>query len=352
MRKEESALNTKRIKIESLARDGANVARAAAILRAGGVVAIPTETVYGLAANAFDSDAVAKIFRAKGRPQDNPLIAHIADFEMLAELAREVPEDAVRLARAFWPGPLTMVLPKTDRVPDAVTAGLDTVAVRMPNHPVARALIAAADVPLAAPSANTSGRPSPTTARHVLDDLDGKIDAVVLGGASAVGVESTVILLAEGKKRLLRPGGVTREQLESVIGPVELDSAVLSAELTERASAPGMKYKHYAPRTRVVLVEGGAREYGAFLRAHASERAAALCFAQDDTAGLPRVEYGDASDASTQAHGLFDALRRADALDAEVIYAHAPHKDGVGLAVYNRLLRAAAFDVVAAGKSE
>ncbi|MBP5618372.1 MAG: threonylcarbamoyl-AMP synthase, partial [Clostridia bacterium] len=219
-------------RLEGYAPTDPGVAEAARLLREGGVVAIPTETVYGLAADAFNEDAVRRIFTAKGRPQDNPLIVHISDMAQLPDLVTEIPDAARKLAAAFWPGPLTMVLPRSNRLPASVSAGLDTVAVRMPSNPVDRAVIEQSGCPLAAPSANRSGRPSPTAARHVLDDLDGRIDAVLMSGDCAVGVESTVILLAGGQKRLLRPGGVTREMLESVIGPVELDKAVLSAEVT------------------------------------------------------------------------------------------------------------------------
>ena len=218
---------------------------AAAILQNGGLVGIPTETVYGLAANALDGAAVAKIFAAKGRPMDNPLIVHISHFEQIYDLVREVPEAAKKLAEQFWPGPLTIILPKSARIPDEVSAGLDTVAVRFPSHPVARAVIDAAGVPLAAPSGNLSGHPSPTTAVHVMNDMDGRIEAVLDGGPCSVGVESTVVTLAEQPPRLLRPGGITLEQLRGVLGQVEMDDAVLHPLADgKRAASPGMKYKH------------------------------------------------------------------------------------------------------------
>ncbi len=322
------------------------VKKAAELLRDGKIVAIPTETVYGLAANAFDADAIVRVFKAKGRPQDNPLIVHISDFSELEPLVTEIPETAVKLAEAYWPGPLTMVLPKSDLLPDCVSAGLDTVAVRMPSNPVAREVIRLSGCPLAAPSANLSGRPSTTTAQHVIHDLDGKIDAVLMSDDCSVGVESTVILLANGAKRLLRPGGVTREMLEAVIGPVDMDKAVLSAEITEKVSSPGMKYKHYSPETDVKLICGSSEAYIDYVNRFDSD-CVAVCFAEDasEIKGKSLV-YGTAADELTLAHGIFDALRRVDTLGVRTAFVHAPSKRGVGLAVYNRLLRAAAFDVI------
>ena len=224
-----------------------NISKAAEILKNGGLVGLPTETVYGLSANALDGKAVAKIFAAKGRPADNPLIVHIADFSDIERfnLVREIPESVKLLAENFWPGPLTMIMKKSDVIPDEVSAGLDTVAIRFPSHPTAQKIIKAAGLPLAAPSANLSGSPSPTTALHVMSDLNGKIDAVVDGGMSDVGLESTVITLAEKTPRVLRPGGITLEQLRSVLGKVELDNAVLhQLEKGAKVSSPGMKYKH------------------------------------------------------------------------------------------------------------
>lgn len=326
----------------------AGLARVAKILQNGGLVAIPTETVYGLAANAFDPAAVKKIFAAKGRPADNPLIVHISDLEMLKDLVRSFPKTAEALSRAYWPGPLTMILPKGGRVPDAVSAGLDTVAVRFPEDPVAAAIIRESRLPLAAPSANRSGSPSPTTARHVVDDMDGRIDAVVLSHDCAVGVESTVLSLAGEKPRLLRPGAVTVEMIEAVIGPVEIDNAVLHRLAEgEAAASPGMKYRHYAPNTRVVLVEGRPEAYIDYVRRHAKQGVAALCFAEEAAQlPCPCVSYGGADDPAGQARALFDALRRLDQIGAVTAYAHAPEKTGVGLAVYNRLIRAAGFEVV------
>lgn len=326
----------------------ADLEQAASLLRDGELVAIPTETVYGLAADAENGPAVARIFAAKGRPMDNPLIVHIADLETLPRLVAEIPETAIKLADAYWPGPLTMIFPKGPRIPDEVSAGLSTVAVRMPSHPVARTLIRASGCSLAAPSANRSGSPSPTTAAHVLADLEGRIAAVVDGGECSVGVESTVVLMTGERPRLLRPGGVTVEMLERVAGPVEIDPAVTSrlAEGAEAAS-PGMKYKHYAPKARVVIVKGSPAAYAAYVNDRAGEGSAALCFDEDrEFLRVPCVSYGGRMDPAAQARCLFGALRELDRRGYALVYAACPGEDGMGLAVYNRLLRAAGFEVV------
>ncbi len=319
-----------------------NITECGEILKNGGLVAIPTETVYGLAANALDSKAVAKIFAAKGRPQDNPLIVHISEFSQIYDLVSEVPDSAKKLAEAFWAGPLTMILKKGDKIPNEVSAGLDTVAIRCPSHNVARAIIAAAGVPLAAPSANLSGSPSPTTFEHVKNDLVGRVDAIIDGGECEVGLESTVITLV-GKPKILRPGGITREQIEAVLGEeVEIDKAVLEGVSEgEKVSSPGMKYKHYAPRAKVYLVEGEG--YCDFVN---SKNGVALCFDEDLSFIKGRaVSYGSGEKPETLAHNLFDKLRELDD-ETLVVYAHSPEKYGVGLAVYNRLIRAAGFEVI------
>lgn len=329
--------------------DDAGVAEAARLLRAGEVVAIPTETVYGLAANALDGQAVKKIFAAKGRPQDNPLISHVASMDMLADVWAEVTPQAQALARAFWPGPLTIILPRAARVADEVCAGLPTASVRWPSHPAAQRIIRAAGVPLAAPSANLSGSPSPTTARDVLADMDGRISLVIDGGACGVGVESTVVTLAGDAPELLRPGYITKEQLEQVLCcEVRLSDAVLhQLKEGERAASPGMKYKHYAPKAQVVIVKGALSEYTAYVNAHLADGVFALCF-EGEEAGLrcPCVTFGRAQDEASQARALFSALRELDARGAKAAYARCPRESGVALAVYNRLLRAAAFRVV------
>jgi len=339
-------MRTELIKTDTEDTRGAGIKRAAELLKGGGLVGIPTETVYGLAANALDEAAVAKIFTAKGRPQDNPLIVHIAQVNWLERYAREIPDSAYKLAGAFWPGPLTMILKKSPLIPDMVTAGLDSAAFRFPSHPVAADIIRCAGLPLAAPSANISGSPSPTTAAHVLHDLDGRIDAVVDGGESSVGLESTVVILCGGTPTVLRPGGVTPEQLRAVLGEVNVDRAV-THNLPEGAVAasPGMKYRHYAPKTRVVILKGGLDKIAKFVNDKSG--AAALCFDGEEAAfSVPCVSYGARCDGASQARRLFGALRRVDGLGAQVVYARCPDEGGVGLAVYNRLLRAAAFEVL------
>ncbi|MCR4616517.1 MAG: threonylcarbamoyl-AMP synthase [Clostridiales bacterium] len=318
------------------------------IIKRGGLVGMPTETVYGLAANALDSEAVAGIFKAKGRPQDNPLIVHIANIDELYELAAEVPETALKLAEAFWPGPLTMILPKSDIVPREVTAGLDTVAVRMPSHSAARRLIELSGVPVAAPSANSSGLPSPTTAQHVIRDMNGKIDAILNGGDCDVGVESTVISLACKTPRILRPGGISPEDLSEVIGKVDIDPAVLSElKKDEVAASPGMKYKHYSPKAKVYIVHGNFENYKKYVESAKGENKFALCFdGEEKLLNIPALTYGHAGSSREQAHRLFNALRELDDLGADTVYARSPAMSGMGLAVYNRLLRAAAFDII------
>ncbi|MBW7573419.1 L-threonylcarbamoyladenylate synthase [Caproiciproducens faecalis] len=325
-----------------------DIRTAAQILRDGGLVGIPTETVYGLAANALDGKAVAAIFAAKGRPMDNPLIVHISDFDQIYQLVREVTPEAKKLAQAYWPGPMTMILPKSDIIPNEVSAGLDTVAIRFPSHLAAKALIDAAGIPLAAPSANLSGHPSPTTAGHVLNDLDGKIEAVVDGGPCGVGLESTVVTLASDPPRLLRPGGITLEQLRSVLGTVEMDSAVLNP-LKEgaRVSSPGMKYKHYSPKANVIIIDGSFDAYKNYVNSHGGDHTAALCYSGEAAElAVPTVCYGGEDDYGEQARELFDALRRLDEIHAKTVYARCPEPKGVGLAVYNRLIRAAGFEVL------
>lgn len=318
-------------------------------LRNGGLAAIPTETVYGLAANALDEKAVEKIYEAKGRPSDNPLIVHIAHFGEWKPLVKEIPESAEKLAKAYWPGPLTIILPKSPLVPKKTSGGLDTVAVRMPSHPIARAIIEKAGVPLAAPSANTSGKPSPTAASHVLHDLDGKIEYIVDGGECEVGVESTVITLAGSKPRLLRPGGITPEMLENVLGEVEIDPAVFH-ELQKGtvAASPGMKYKHYSPSAEVIIIKGDFEKYKSYVEERANANTAALCFDGDaeKLAGLNVLTYGEENDSSSQASRIFESLREADEKGYQTVYARYPLSDGMGIAVFNRLVRAAAFHIV------
>ncbi len=326
-----------------------NIAACAEIIRSGGLVAFPTETVYGLGADATDSLAASKIYAAKGRPSDNPLIIHVADprdAEKYAYTSRLF----YRLADAFMPGPLTVIMPKRDIIPDGVTGGLDSVAVRCPSHPVARALIRAADVAIAAPSANLSGSPSPTLAEHVISDMKGKIDAIIDGGECEIGLESTIVKIDGDSLILLRPGAITADALGCVCESVVISPAVTEQlKENERPLSPGMKYRHYAPSVPLVLVTGERDLVLKYLHnAQNAQRCAILCY-QEELSKLRcerLIDIGSASDLQTQAHRIFGALRDADKLDCDIIYAHLPTTDGLGLALYNRLIRAAAHTVV------
>ena len=310
----------------------------------GKLVAFPTETVYGLGANALNEEAVRNIYLAKGRPSDNPLIVHIAEKEDIVPLVQEVTPKAKALIDAFFPAPLTIILNKSDKVGKVVSGGLDTVAVRMPKNEIARKLIKASGCPIAAPSANTSGLPSPTRVKYVIDDMMGKIDGIIDGGDCEYGVESTVITLATDVPTLLRPGAITKEMIEAVIGEITVAPAVLEGmKNDEVAASPGMKYKHYAPKAKVVIVNADKKEYEKFV--NAQKGAFALCF-DDDEVTIPKVTFGRENDDLSQAKELFDALRELDEMGAKKVYARIPHKDGVGMAVYNRLIRAAAFCII------
>ena len=325
------------------------IEEAAAILRRGGLLGIPTETVYGLGADGLNEDAVRRIFLAKGRPQDNPLILHVPDAGWLERCCTDIPPAAYALAERFWPGPLTMILPRRDCVPLRTTGGLDTVGVRCPDHPVTRAIIAAADTPVAAPSGNTSGRPSPTCARHMMEDMMGKIDGIVDGGDCAVGVESTIIDLTVQPPRLLRPGGLPLEELEAVLGEVAVDKAVRQRLGDgEKAKAPGMKYRHYAPRAAVTVVTGTPRRSAAYIREHLPAGAGVICFDEYAPlfAGHIVHRLGSQEDKLAQAQHVFDALRTFDDTDVTAILAQCPDESGLGLAVGNRLKKAAGFHTV------
>ncbi|MCL2446749.1 MAG: L-threonylcarbamoyladenylate synthase [Oscillospiraceae bacterium] len=320
---------------------------AAHLLRAGEVLAMPTETVYGLAADALNPAAVAKIFAAKGRPQDNPLIVHIADAKQALSLVREFPVEAKHLAAAFWPGPLTIILPKHPAVPDVTTAGLNSIALRVPNHPAALALLQTSELPLAAPSANRSGSPSPTTAQHVRDDLKGRIAAIVDGGTCCLGVESTVLDLTGGTPLLLRPGGVTKEQIEQVLGRSINVSPAVTQPLGEheQPASPGLKHRHYAPKAQLTLVQGSLRAFVAFAK---REKPDGLLVFNSDVealrkAGLPQQILSYGSNANEHAQQLFAALRELDNRRLHTVFVRPPSQHGIGLAVYNRLLRAADF---------
>lgn len=328
---------------------------AAQILRAGGLVAFPTETVYGLGANALDEEAAKKIYAAKGRPSDNPLIAHISCMKELEPLVTEIPEAGRRLAEAYWPGPLTMVFPKSEKVPYGTTGGLDTVAVRMPSDPVANRLIALAGVPVAAPSANTSGRPSPTMAEHVYQDMNGRIEMIIDGGPVGIGLESTIVDVSGEVPTLLRPGAVTLEMLEETVGHVEIDPALqgpLRADV--RPKAPGMKYRHYAPKAALTLVEGETEaviaEMNRLVKEHldAGERVGVIC--TEETRGrYPEGVLrciGERSHEETIAHNLFAVLREFDDLQVDCIFSESFSKDHLGQAIMNRLTKAAGYHII------
>lgn len=330
---------------------------ASEILKGGGLVAFPTETVYGLGANALDREAVLSIFAAKGRPADNPLIVHIHDRKQLEPLC-DVPERALPLMDAFWPGPLTILCSRKPVIPDQVTAGLPTVAVRMPSHPVARAMLQACDLPIAAPSANSSGRPSPTTAAHVLEDMNGKIPLIIDGGMCDVGVESTVLDLCHGDPVILRPGGVTREMIGSVLN---CDVAVAGSVLrplreNEKALSPGMRYRHYAPKAVVTLVQGPEDHVLPLLQKLCHEQQAqgmktcVLCFSEhvSKLSDCNPHDIGSCASPPEIAHRLFDILRRLDEEGMEMVFSEVIPPEGVGLAVMNRLGRAASFRTIQA----
>ncbi len=324
------------------------IAQAAKLLLEGKIVGIPTETVYGLGANAYDAAAVREIFNVKGRPQDNPLIVHISDLMMLNSIVKEITPEAAALARRFWPGPLTIVLHKTERIPDVISCGLPTVAVRMPVHPVASALIRKAGVPVAAPSANLSGLPSTTTAQHVYDDLKGKIPMILDGGPCDVGVESTVISLTGERPVILRPGIITLEQIREVL-PDAVISEAATHELApgEKAESPGMKYKHYSPKADVTLVRGSLEHFAQYVKQVAACDAYAMCFdGEEESIEIPCISYGAKGDLNAQARRLFSVLRAVDRFNASSVFVRLEPDTDPASAVYNRLIRSAANKVV------
>lgn len=333
---------------------------AAGVLKAGGLVAFPTETVYGLGANALDTKAVEGIYKAKGRPSDNPLIVHIAEIKALEHLVNTIPVTAHRLIKAYWPGPLTLVMPKSDKVPSIITAGLDTVAVRMPSHPIALALIKKTGLPVAAPSANSSGRPSPTLAKHVIEDLTGKVDIIIDGGSAKVGMESTVLDITVEPPMILRPGGITREQLQQLLGAVGTDPALsASLEGTTPPRSPGMKYRHYAPKAALLLVQGPhdrvVFEIGRRAELYIKEGTNIGILTTNETAALYEpslytscrfLSLGSRQKPESLASNLFRCLREFDEKAVEVILAETPETDGIGMAVMNRLIKAADGSII------
>ena len=337
------------------AQDAQAVTKAADYLTAGQLVALPTETVYGLGANGLDPQAVAKIFAAKGRPQDNPLILHVADALDMEKFCHSIPKSAYDLAAAFWPGPLTMVLPAKDVVPKCTTAGLPTVAVRCPDCEITRQIIRMAGVPVAAPSANISGKPSTTTADHVYHDHAGKIPLIIDGGACRVGVESTIVDLTEDRPRLLRPGGITPEQLLQVLGDLVVDKAVTAQiDKDEVVKAPGMKYKHYAPQCQVLIIAGSSKAAAAYIHRHFAPGDRVLCFAEELPLyeGCDPLPYGSERDVATLSAGLFAALRELDKPGIGTVFARCPTGGGIAYAVQNRLKKAAGFQIIDAEAKE
>lgn len=349
-------MNTKTIIINEKNLSDDMFREAAQILQNGGLVAFPTETVYGLGGDGMKEDAAKKIYEAKGRPSDNPLIIHIADLEMLDKLVKEIPDNARKLAAKFWPGPLTMIFQKSDEVPYGTTGGLDTVAIRMPSHPVALKLIQVSGVSIAAPSANTSGRPSPTKASHVLDDLDGKIDMILDGGNVGIGIESTIVDLTGPVPTILRPGFITKAMLEDVIGPVEIDKAILTRQVDPNLipKAPGMKYKHYAPkgdltifegRTEAVTAEINKRVEEAYQNGHVAGVITSMETKDAYKKGIVKV-IGTRGDEVTISQSLYSILREFDDQKIDVIFSESFAYDDFGKAIMNRLLKAAGYQVV------
>jgi len=356
-------MKTKMISINRTAIDDESLQEAAAILCRGGLVAFPTETVYGLGANALDGQAAAKIYAAKGRPSDNPLIAHIAKASDLKPLISEIPEAGRKLMDAYWPGPLTLIFVKSSLVPYTTTGGLETVAVRMPDDAIANRLIELAGIPIAAPSANTSGRPSPTTAGHVFQDMEGRIDMIVDGGPVEIGVESTIVDVTGDVPMLLRPGAITMEMLRETVGQVEMDPAIAGPVGSDvKPKAPGMKYRHYAPRANLTLVEDKGWE-GSAVSAKVVEtiinlvsetigrgRKAGIICTEETKALYPDKavirSLGQRDREETIAHSLFAVLREFDSLDVDDIYSESFSGDNLGRAIMNRLTKAAGYHIM------
>lgn len=347
-------MKTEVIKIDQNNMDTEALERAAAIIRDGGLVAFPTETVYGLGADALSAEASKKIYAAKGRPSDNPLIVHVAEFSDMEKIAQEMPEEAKKLADAFWPGPLTMIVRKNDKVPYETTGGMDTVAVRMPNHPVALELIRRSGGYIAAPSANTSGKPSPTLAEHVAFDMDGRIPMILDGGPVGIGIESTIVDLTEDIPMILRPGYITPKMLEKVIGEVKMDPGIIASDSLQKPKAPGMKYKHYAPKADLILVDGEEEKVVAKINALAKEavllgKKVGIIGTDETIDRYPEgevVSIGARSDEDTIAKHLYKLLRDFDEKEVDIIYSESFATPRIGQAIMNRLLKAAGHQVI------
>lgn len=348
-------MKTEILKLDSVNPDPDKIKHAAEVIRAGGLVAFPTETVYGLGANALDAAAVQNIFTAKGRPADNPLIVHIVETSELSKLTDNIPPVAYTLMDRFWPGPLTMIFNKSKAVPGIVTAGLDTVAIRMPSHPIAKALISESGLPIAAPSANASGKPSPTTAQHVIEDLYGRVDVIIDGGCTNVGLESTVLDVTSTPPSILRPGGITAEQLEHVLQKIDIDPALVSQKNYDAIPrSPGMKYKHYSPKAEVIIIQGSLDKIVEKINKLAARYAAEgkkvgiLATEQTKSSYLSGniISMGDRSNPETIAANLFRDLREFDEKNVDVVLAEAVDSSGIGFAVMNRMSKAAGYNII------
>ena len=319
------------------------------LLQDGEVVGVPTETVYGLAGDSRNGEAIKKIFKAKGRPADNPLIVHISNLDMLKGVVRYVSDDAKKLMDAFWPGPLTIIMPKGNEICNETCAGLDSVGVRMPSNPIAYEIIEKSKVPFSAPSANISGKPSPTNATDVFVDMNGRIPLIIDGGECDAGVESTVISTLTDTPIILRPGVITKEMIEKVLcKKVEIAKAVTEGvKKDEKVLSPGMKYKHYAPNADVIILKGSLEKYAKYVNEHKADGTFALCFDDEQQyLDVPAISYGHITSPKEQAHELFTALRELDKQNAKIVYARCPEMTGVSLAVYNRLIRSAGFKII------
>ena len=319
------------------------------LLQDGEVVGVPTETVYGLAGDSRNGEAIKKIFKAKGRPADNPLIVHISNLDMLKGVVRYISDDAKKLMDAFWPGPLTIIMPKGNEICNETCAGLDSVGVRMPSNPIAHEIIEKSKVPFSAPSANISGKPSPTNATDVFVDMNGRIPLIIDGGECDAGVESTVISTLTDAPIILRPGVITKEMIEKVLGKkVEIAKAVTEGvKKEEKVLSPGMKYKHYAPNADVIILKGSLEKYAKYVNEHKEDGTFALCFDDEQQyLDVPAISYGHITSPKEQAHELFTALRELDKQNAKIVYARCPEMTGVSLAVYNRLIRSAGFKII------